>query len=146
MLINFRVPLTCCYVWIKETFPQQWKEAVVVPIYKNGDSTDNSSCRGVSFFINCIAYFIEYCVKVTLYADKVLGVISVYFDVPLQLLILYSTFIKHLRGGNGNTVVQHVSYFVYFNKAKYSGRREIYIIFPLRLNPNETTAVNTLCR
>jgi hypothetical protein len=33
-----------------------------------------------------------------------------------------------------------------FNKAKYSGRREIYIIFPLRLNPHETAAVNTLCR
>ena len=32
-----------------------------------------------------------------------------------------------------------------FNKAKYSGMREIYTI-PLRLSPHETAAVNTLCR
>jgi hypothetical protein len=96
-----------------------------------------------------LGYFIENCVKVTPYAEKVLGIIGVYFDVPHQLLILYSTFIKHLRGrGGGGWEYSGATrqLFVDFSKAKYSGRREIYIIFPLRLNPHETTAVNTLCR
>ena len=84
--------------------------------------------------------------KVTPYAENVLGTISVYFDVPNQLLILYSAFIKYLKkkkwkySGATRRLVGD------FNKAKYSDRREIYIIFPLRLNLHETTAVNTLCR
>jgi hypothetical protein len=93
-----------------------------------------------------LGYFIEYCVKVTPYAEKVLGIISVYFDVPHQLLILYSAFIKHLREGGWEYSGATRQLFVDFNKAKYLGSREIYIIFPLRFNPHETTAVNTWCR
>jgi hypothetical protein len=47
--------------------------------------------------MNCIQNFVEYCVKVTPYAEKLLGIVSVYFDVTYQLLILYSGFVKHLR-------------------------------------------------
>jgi hypothetical protein len=31
--------LICC-IWKKEELPQQWKESIVVPIYKNSDKTD----------------------------------------------------------------------------------------------------------
>jgi hypothetical protein len=31
--------LICC-IWNKEELPQQWKESVIVPIYKKGDKTD----------------------------------------------------------------------------------------------------------
>jgi hypothetical protein len=27
-------------VWNKEELPDQWKESIIVPIYKNGDKTD----------------------------------------------------------------------------------------------------------
>jgi hypothetical protein len=34
--------LICC-VWNEEEFPQQWKESIIVPIYKKGDKTDCNS-------------------------------------------------------------------------------------------------------
>jgi hypothetical protein len=32
----------------KAELPQQWKEFIIVPIYKNGDKTDCSNYRGIS--------------------------------------------------------------------------------------------------
>jgi hypothetical protein len=28
-------------IWNKEELPQQWKESIIVPIYKKGDKTDS---------------------------------------------------------------------------------------------------------
>jgi hypothetical protein len=39
--------LICC-IWNKEELPQQWKESVIVPIYKKGDNTDCNNYRGIS--------------------------------------------------------------------------------------------------
>jgi len=27
-------------IWNKEKLPEQWKESIIVPVYKNGDRTD----------------------------------------------------------------------------------------------------------
>jgi len=35
-------------LWNKEEFPEEWKESIVVPIYKKGDKTDCNKCRGIS--------------------------------------------------------------------------------------------------
>jgi hypothetical protein len=35
-------------IWDKEELPEQWKESIVVPIYKKGDKTDFSNYRGIS--------------------------------------------------------------------------------------------------
>jgi hypothetical protein len=35
-------------IWNKEELPEQWKESVIVPIYKKGDKTDCSNYRGIS--------------------------------------------------------------------------------------------------
>jgi hypothetical protein len=40
---------------------------------------------------------------------KLLGIISVDFDVAGQLLIIYSAFVKYLRK-NGNTMRHRISY------------------------------------
>ena len=40
---------------------------------------------------------------------KLLGIISVDFDATIQLLIMYSAFVKYLRK-NENTMKQHISY------------------------------------
>jgi hypothetical protein len=37
-----------CFVWNKEELPQQWKESIIVPIYKKGDKTDCNNYRGMS--------------------------------------------------------------------------------------------------
>jgi hypothetical protein len=29
-----------CSIWNKQKLPQQWKESIIVPIYKKGDKTD----------------------------------------------------------------------------------------------------------
>jgi hypothetical protein len=32
----------------KEELPEEWKESIIVPIYKNGDKTNCSNYRGIS--------------------------------------------------------------------------------------------------
>jgi hypothetical protein len=37
-----------CSIWNKEELPQQWKESIMVPMYKKGDKTDCYNYRGIS--------------------------------------------------------------------------------------------------
>jgi hypothetical protein len=34
--------------WNKEELLERWNESIIVPIYKKGDKTDFSNCRGIS--------------------------------------------------------------------------------------------------
>jgi len=35
-------------IWNKEDLPEEWKESIILPIYKKGDVTDCSNYRGIS--------------------------------------------------------------------------------------------------
>jgi hypothetical protein len=35
-------------IWSKKELPDQWKESIIVPIYKKGDKTDCNNYRGIS--------------------------------------------------------------------------------------------------
>ena len=35
-------------IWNKEEFPPEWKESIIVPLYKKGDKTDCSNYTGIS--------------------------------------------------------------------------------------------------
>jgi hypothetical protein len=37
-----------CSIWNKEKLPQQWKESIIVPIYKKGDKTECNNYRRIS--------------------------------------------------------------------------------------------------
>jgi hypothetical protein len=36
------------FSWNKEELPEQWKESIIVAVYKKGDKTDCSNYRGIS--------------------------------------------------------------------------------------------------
>jgi len=105
--------------------PEEWNKSIILPIYKKGDKTDCSNYRGISLLST--AYNILSNVRlsrITPYATKLLGIISVDFDATGQLLIIYSAFVKYLRR-NGNTMKQCKSYFIDFKKSYDSVRREV---------------------
>jgi hypothetical protein len=35
-------------IWNKEELPEEWKESVILPVYKKDDKTDCSNYRGIS--------------------------------------------------------------------------------------------------
>ena len=35
-------------IWNKEELPDEWKESIIVPIYKEGDKTDCNNYRSIS--------------------------------------------------------------------------------------------------
>ena len=35
-------------IWNKEELPEEWKESIIVPIYKKGNKTDCNNYRGIS--------------------------------------------------------------------------------------------------
>jgi hypothetical protein len=50
-----------CPIWNKEELPQQWKESIVIPIYKKGDKTDCNNYPGISLLSTaykiCLKFF-----------------------------------------------------------------------------------------
>ena len=53
-LIKERGRTICCAIhklvnsiWNKEELPEEWKESIIVPIYKKGDKTDCNNYRGI---------------------------------------------------------------------------------------------------
>jgi hypothetical protein len=43
-------------IWNKEELPDQWKECIVVPIYKKGDEADCTNYPAINFVQNYIQY------------------------------------------------------------------------------------------
>ena len=35
-------------IWKKEDLPEEWKESIIVSVYKKGDKTDCTNYRGIS--------------------------------------------------------------------------------------------------
>jgi hypothetical protein len=55
---------------------------------------------------------------------KLLGIISIYFDITGQLLIMYSAFVRYLTQYE-NRGKQSISYFIDFKKAYDLFRKEV---------------------
>jgi hypothetical protein len=73
-IMCFEIHKLICSLWNKEELPQQRKESIIVPIYKNGDKTDCNIYRGISH--SSTAYKILSNIilaRLTPYVNKIIG-------------------------------------------------------------------------
>jgi hypothetical protein len=62
-------------IWNKEELPEEWKESVIVPIYKKGDKTDCSNYRGISLLPTTYKILSKILLsRLTPYAEEIIGV------------------------------------------------------------------------
>jgi sorting nexin-29 len=65
--------LICC-IWNKEELPQQWKESIIVPIYKKGDKTDCNNYQGISLLLTAYKILSNILLaRLTPYVNEIIG-------------------------------------------------------------------------
>jgi len=61
-------------VWNKEELPEEWKESIIVPIYKKGVKTDYSNYRGISLLLTAYKILSNILLSwLTPYAEEIIG-------------------------------------------------------------------------
>jgi len=61
-------------IWNMEELPGEWKESIIIPVYKKGDKTDCSNYRGMSLLpttYNILSSILL--LKLTPYAEEING-------------------------------------------------------------------------
>jgi hypothetical protein len=58
-------------IWNNKQLPDQWKESIVVPIYKKGDKTDCRNYRGISFLHRILSNVLLS--RLSPYLDAIIG-------------------------------------------------------------------------
>jgi hypothetical protein len=61
-------------IWKEEVLPQQWKESIIVPIYKKGDKTDCNNYRGISLLSTAFKILSNILLaRLTPYVNEIIG-------------------------------------------------------------------------
>jgi len=72
--IRFEIHKFIISIWNKEELPEEWKDSVIVPVYKKGDKTDCSNHRGISLLPTAYKILSNILLsRLTLYAEKIIG-------------------------------------------------------------------------
>jgi hypothetical protein len=62
------------YTWNKEELPHQWKDSIIIPIYKKGDKTDCSNYRGISLLSTSYKILSNiFLASLSQYVDEIIG-------------------------------------------------------------------------
>ena len=88
-------------IWNKEELSEEWKESIIVPIYKKDDKRDCSNYRGISVLSVTYKILCTILSRLTPCAEEIIED----FDVTCQLLIIHSTFVKYLRKNSNKTLL-----------------------------------------
>jgi hypothetical protein len=73
-LIRFAILKLIISIWNKKELHEEWKESVIVPIYKQGDKTDCIIYRGISLLPTSYRILSSTPFSVlTLYAEEIIG-------------------------------------------------------------------------
>jgi hypothetical protein len=82
-----------CSIWNKEELPQQWKESIIVPIYKKGDKTDCNNYGGISLLSTAYKILSKIILsRLTPYVNEIIGDHQCGSVVTDLLWIRFSTF------------------------------------------------------
>jgi len=82
----------------KEDLSEEWKESIIVPIYKKSYKRDCSNYRGISLLLTTYKILSSILLSMlTPHAEEYLRIITIDFDTTGPLLIIYSAFVKYLR-------------------------------------------------
>jgi hypothetical protein len=112
-------------IWNKEELPDQWKESVIVPIYKKDDETDCDNYHGISLLSTSYIILSNILLsRLIPCVDEIIGIISVSFDIIYELVIRFFCICQILeKKWECSEIVHHL--FINFKKACDSLRREM---------------------
>jgi hypothetical protein len=99
-----------CSIWNKEELPQQWKECIIVQIYKNGDETDCNNSPGISLLsapYKTLSNILQ--ARLTPYVNEIIGDHQCGFRRKRYAMdqIFY---IRQILEKNGSTMERCISY------------------------------------
>jgi len=61
-------------IWNKEELPEEWKESIIVPIFKKGDKTNCNNYRGISLLSTTYKILSNILLpRLTPYAEEIIG-------------------------------------------------------------------------
>jgi len=86
------------FIWNKEQLPEEWKDSIIVPIYKKGEERDCSNYRDISILPTTYKILSKILLsRLTSYAEGNIGDHQCGFIRNRSILIVYSTFVKYSR-------------------------------------------------
>ena len=94
------------YILNKEELPEEWKDSIIVPIYKKGDKTDCSIYRGISLLTNTYKILANILLSRFIpYAEGIIGVHRYGFRRNRSTTV-HIFCIRQIPEKNGNTTKQ----------------------------------------